>query len=276
MNDSEFTPQEQALINRLANAPQPKLSPDAFAAIQVRLLAALDTPPPSPLNAAVPLLTAVIVVVSVVAGVVFFSNRPPEIVPTATPAPTLTATPTAQPSATPTSTATHTSTPVVTMTAAASATHTPLPTTTATPTLTATHTVEPTRTATMESTPTPTLEPVLVVEGEIQTITGNLLTVYNISITLAPDDPLLDALQIGDLVRIEAAYSGGMMLAISVTVVDNTVTVNPETGAVWRDEGNCNNPPPPWAPANGWRRRCEGGGNNGQGSGNGNQDDDDD
>ena len=47
---------------------------------------------------------------------------------------------------------------------------------------------------------------------------------------------------------------------------------------IWQDDGkNCGNPPPPWAPANGWRRRCEnhnttiiitgGSGNNGDGMG---------
>ena len=39
------------------------------------------------------------------------------------------------------------------------------------------------------------------------------------------------------------------------------------TGEAWRDRGNCSNPPPPWAPAHGWRRRCEGGGGSGNSSG---------
>ncbi|NWF70225.1 MAG: hypothetical protein HXY40_14155, partial [Chloroflexi bacterium] len=30
------------------------------------------------------------------------------------------------------------------------------------------------------------------------------------------------------------------------------------TGEVWRDDGSCNNPPPDWAPAVGWRQRCQG------------------
>jgi hypothetical protein len=28
---------------------------------------------------------------------------------------------------------------------------------------------------------------------------------------------------------------------------------------VWRDDNECGNPPPPWAPAHGWRRKCGGG-----------------
>jgi hypothetical protein len=38
--------------------------------------------------------------------------------------------------------------------------------------------------------------------------------------------------------------------------VEVDVNVNPQSGEVWRDKGNCQNPPPDWAPANGWRRRC--------------------
>jgi hypothetical protein len=60
---------------------------------------------------------------------------------------------------------------------------------------------------------------------------------------------------------------------MTFTQVDVTVS---DSGEVWRDDGSCNNPPPPWAPANGWRRRCESGNGNGNGSGGGGDDDDDD
>jgi hypothetical protein len=46
-------------------------------------------------------------------------------------------------------------------------------------------------------------------------------------------------------------------------------------GQVWRDEGNCDNPPPSWAPAHGWRLRCEGV-QRSKGAGSKDQNDDDD
>lgn len=60
----------------------------------------------------------------------------------------------------------------------------------------------------------------------------------------------------------------------------DTPNANSVTTSAWHDDGTCNNPPPNWAPASGWRRRCAGGsqgtnpgGNNpGQGNNNGNND----
>ena len=60
---------------------------------------------------------------------------------------------------------------------------------------------------------------------------------------------------------------------IETQIIDST-TGNDENGpGIWLDNGNCNNPPPDWAPANGWRARCEGqsqqpGGNNSASNGN--------
>jgi hypothetical protein len=197
---------------------------------------------------------------------------------------------------TPTVTATlGTATPTATgtlSTATPTATGTPA---TATPTGTAiTATATPTITGT-PPTATPTtiggLPITIVIEGPVQSININVITIYNIDIELAENDPNLTIIQIGDIVRIEGDTreddddnDGNItIIVVAVTVVIVNVDINIVTGDVWRDEGSdCANPPPPWAPANGWRRRCEGGGNNGNGNGNGrgrgrgNDDDDDD
>jgi hypothetical protein len=113
------------------------------------------------------------------------------------------------------------------------------------------------------------------------------MTIYNIPVVFAPDDPLLSVIVIGDIVRIEAGTvdQGGVVVieAVNVTVVNIDVVVS-EGGQVWRDNGSCSNPPPDWAPAVGWRARCQpqqpqpGGppDNPGRGRGPGDDDDDDD
>ncbi|MCL4246802.1 MAG: hypothetical protein KJ065_01485 [Anaerolineae bacterium] len=139
--------------------------------------------------------------------------------------------------------------------------------------------------------PTPTLEPtpgpsptpttitgggvVVVIEGPVEAINVNIITIYNINIVVNADDPVLAVIQIGDLVRVEGQFVDDdddltvwigidgdtqiniTIIAITIVIVDIDVNINVD-GTVWRDPGNCDNPPPPWAPANGWRRRCEG------------------
>jgi hypothetical protein len=288
MNDSDFTPQEQELINRLANAPQSDLSPDALNAIRSRILDGMDSLPventPRRLGrttpATMPIMAAVAAILIVVIGVsVLFFNQP-QIIATPTPVPILYPTATSLP---PTATfIPPTTTPPV---AAVVTQTTPLPLLSSTPDITP------------EISQTPSLEPLIVIEGPVEAITANIVTIYGIDIALDPDDPLLTIIVVGDILHVEADYDAitAVIVAVTVEPVSNEVNVNPDTNESWRDDGSCNNPPPAWAPANGWRRRCEnaannnsGGGNNsnsngngngnsgGNGNGNGNKDKDDD
>lgn len=105
---------------------------------------------------------------------------------------------------------------------------------------------------------------IVVIEGPVVSINVNIITIYDFEIELDDNDPLLTVIQIGDIVRVEGAvddFNGLTIVIVPITIVIVNVEINIVDGTVWRDEGNCNNPPPPWAPANGWRRRCEGGGN---------------
>jgi hypothetical protein len=136
-----------------------------------------------------------------------------------------------------------------------------------------------------ETTPEATSQPggdlpvTIVIEGPVQNINVNIITIYDIDIEVNPSDPILTVIQIGDVIRVEGDVQQGsgntiIIIAVTVVIVDIDVVVNTD-GQVWRDPGNCGNPPPPWAPANGWRRRCQGGGGNGGGNGRGGDDDDD-
>lgn len=140
---------------------------------------------------------------------------------------------------------------------------------TAVTTITPEATVESTPEATPESTAQPGAPVIIVIEGPVQAINVNIITIYNINIQLPANDPNLQIIQVGDVVHIEGTPQAGNgttnITIIAITVVVINVEVNPSTGQVWHDDNkSCANPPPPWAPANGWRRRCEN--NNNQGN----------
>lgn len=132
--------------------------------------------------------------------------------------------------------------------------------------------------ATPEVTPEPGInidggpgdDTIIVVEGPVQEINVNVVNIYDIDIALNPVDPLLNVIQIGDVIRVEGDIDDDcptlVIIAVVVVFVDVDVVII-DGSHVWRDNGNCNNPPPPWAPANGWRRRCEGGSGSGMGMG---------
>jgi hypothetical protein len=126
-----------------------------------------------------------------------------------------------------------------------------------TPEITATPDVTPE--ATPESTPNPGGLPItIVIEGPVQAININIITIYNINIQLDPNDPNLQLIQIGDIVHIDGNTQelNGTIIIVAINIIIINVDVDPGTGEIWRDNGNCSNPPPPWAPAHGWHRRC--------------------
>lgn len=110
---------------------------------------------------------------------------------------------------------------------------------------------------------TESLPVVIVIEGPVVEIRGNVIVIYGFEITLNPDDPVLVALRIGDNVRVDGGLADDsdvtIIIAAVVVIVDVDIYVNVPQGdtvQIWRD-GECNNPPPPWAPAHGWRAKCE-------------------
>jgi hypothetical protein len=138
-------------------------------------------------------------------------------------------------------------------------------------------TVEGTAEATPESTPNSGgLVINIIIEGPVEAINVNVIVIYGFNIEVDENDPLLLVIQIGDVVRIEgnigpSTGSTIVIIAVVIIIVDVDVVVG-DNGEVWRDHGNCDNPPPPWAPAHGWHRRCDpqsNGGDGGSGRGGG-------
>ncbi|MBK9125685.1 MAG: hypothetical protein IPM16_21525 [Chloroflexi bacterium] len=100
---------------------------------------------------------------------------------------------------------------------------------------------------------------VIIIEGPIEAIDGNIIIIFGISIELDPDDPMLTVIRIGDIVRIDGTSGdGGIIIAVIIIVVDVDIYIGDFPDDVYRDDGECGNPPPPWAPAHGWRRKCQG------------------
>lgn len=103
--------------------------------------------------------------------------------------------------------------------------------------------------------------PIIIIEGPVDEIRGNIIIIFGIEIELDPDSPLLAVILIGDVIRIEGDYADNdsviIVIANVVTVINIDIYINDDGTEAWRDNDNCKNPPPPWAPAHGWRRKCE-------------------
>ena len=285
----QFNNPEQALIERLRRAPQPELSAEVHQAMLSRMLEALEHPPvPTPRPRLLRPVSVIVIVVIVgaliAAGVLFVLSQQNQIVPpstiTATIAPSTTASPTVTIEPTLTLVPTNTSVSTVTLLPATavpavvtSSVTNEIPSSTPTLILTATSQVMISPTVP----PTSSVNTIIVVEGPVQTINVNVISIYGIQIQIDPNDPILKTITVGDNLRIEGTTLAGttQITVVAITVVVVNVTVNVDTGGntggggnvnpppsgsgeVWTDDGSCAHAPPDWAPANGWRRRCQG------------------
>lgn len=115
---------------------------------------------------------------------------------------------------------------------------------------------------------------IIVIVGPVKEIRDNIIIIYDLEIELSDDDPLLLVIRVGDRVRVQGRWSGDVIIVINIIIIDVDIIIADDV--IWRDDGECNNPPPPWAPAEGWRRKCEGGGVDDRGRGRDDDDDDDD
>jgi hypothetical protein len=64
----------------------------------------------------------------------------------------------------------------------------------------------------------------VVLDGPIQAINGNIITINNVNVQIAPDDPRRDALRVGDHLRVEGNFQGSGNTIIVVVV--NIIIVN--------------------------------------------------
>jgi uncharacterized repeat protein (TIGR01451 family) len=106
-----------------------------------------------------------------------------------------------------------------------------------------------------------TLPVTIIVEGPVQVINVNVITIYDIDITINANDPVLTNIQVGDFVRVEGDAFEDLdvlvVVAVTVFVVDVDVIWTNNNVIVWQASSDCGNAPPPWAPAWGWRARCQ-------------------
>lgn len=118
---------------------------------------------------------------------------------------------------------------------------------------------------------------IIVIEGPVESININIITIYSIEIELDDDDPILTVIQIGDVIRVEGELLDDddddttiLIAVINITFINVEVYIN-DDGEIWRDPVTCLIAPPPWAEANAWHIRCttsspnNGGGGRGSG-----------
>lgn len=165
-----------------------------------------------------------------------------------------------------------------------------------TPVPSVTPTVVPIVPTTLIETILPTLETTndqrparIIIEGPVREISDTSITIFDFVVVLSPEEPLRSQIGIGTVLRIEGNYvvEDQIVIAVYTSISISTpeidvavpaLPINPTshieqpTGETWVDTGDCSNPPPSWAPANGWRRRCEGAATQSNASGNANSD----
>ena len=227
MMDDPFTPEEQKLIQRLRTTSRPKLKASTREAIRQQVVAEFRTTVRAAHRSSKPhahqprslmRFAAAAVAMTVVVSWVILQARHQRagnngsITATASPGSQVAVVP----SETPESTA-------ESLTPTFSATPTPSMTAEAMPVLTVT-TALPTQTATLITpTPTPASETLVVVEGPITNVVDNVITIYDISIEVEPQHPLLNLIDVGDYVRVEGTYgSSGMIVASAVSNIPST------------------------------------------------------
>ena len=99
----------------------------------------------------------------------------------------------------------------------------------------------------------------VIIVGPVEAIRDNIIVIYGSEIALDPSDPLLLAIELGDVLRVEGdlGMDDAVTIRAAVVVIEHVDVFVGDSGDVWRDDSSCGNPPPPWAPAHGWRQRCD-------------------
>lgn len=109
-------------------------------------------------------------------------------------------------------------------------------TVTPTPEGTVEATPELTPEATVSVTQTPNADVVIIIEGPIINIVTNIITIYDFNIEVEPTNPMLNIIEIGDVIHIEGAFgNNGVIVATVVSNITNITTVT--TGATVGLEG---------------------------------------
>src|SRR5690606_15301142 len=107
---------------------------------------------------------------------------------------------------------------------------------TATPTPTPDDESTPEVTAT--PTPTPNPDMIIVIEGPVVNIINNIITIYDFDVEVEHQHPILNIIDIGDIVHVEGTFgSTGVVVASVVSNVTSITTVTTTGGATVALEG---------------------------------------
>jgi uridine phosphorylase len=225
MNSDDFTPMEQELIKRLQNAPQRRLTPRVEQAIQEKILAEvlqsrLPAPPTNsagvaitPMQFILGLAAVCVVVVGVVVAIEGQRQQNPPISPAAS---METTAPTTEPPS------------IVTTTSELIETSSSTPSITSSPLLTDT----PTSTHTPAPTPTPTVSSVII-EGVIEELSENILKIGDTEIVILAHHPVLELIDVGDVLRVEGTWiADGILLADVVSNLPGAADADATVGMV--------------------------------------------
>ncbi|MFC1961110.1 hypothetical protein ACFLYO_10410, partial [Chloroflexota bacterium] len=127
-----------------------------------------------------------------------------------------------------------------------------------------------------EPTPEPSPEPevvenpdinmdiTIVIEGPVETVAANMVTIYGFEVELPESDPRIMYVQVGDKLRVRGHHKGQhhhLRNAIIVAIVFDFVDIDMIVfdNQVWRDPLTCVLAPPAWADelAVHWHGRCD-------------------
>src|SRR5690606_34306347 len=103
---------------------------------------------------------------------------------------------------------------------------------------------------------------IIVIEGPIQAININIITILGIDIEIDPNDPILLTIKVGDTIRVEGTPTsdGGriIIVAVNITIINIVIVNPPDTGGDDDDGGPIIVNPPPSSRFN--KDACKGGG----------------
>jgi hypothetical protein len=243
MMDDQFTPEEQQLIQQLRTTPRAKLKDSTREAIRQQVMNEFRIAAGTAQQSRIPrvLRPRLVVWFAAAAGAVAITTviglmilqigiQQTEISGTTT----ISASPGNQVAVVPSETLESTDESLI---LTVSVTPTPSMTSEITPEITVT-TALPTEASTPVSlTPTPT-EKTVVVEGPITNIVNNIITIYDFNIEVEAHHPILNLIDVGDLVRVEGAFgSDGVIVANVVSNITSTTAVNNSVNATVNLEG---------------------------------------
>jgi hypothetical protein len=88
----------------------------------------------------------------------------------------------------------------------------------------------------MPSTPTATQEMIVNIEGPVTSITDNTMTIYGFNVQVAPQHPILQVIDVGDVVHVEGVVgSDGAVIASVVSNIPDALPVNGSSPTVGLD-----------------------------------------